>query len=306
MIPPAHTATPYDLLSTKLSIPRLGSPRVQRGELLARLDAGLQQPLTLLSAPAGFGKTTLVVEWVEALTTQAGDPGSRSGPPVTGIAWVSLDPGDNDPLRFWRYILTAVQFYDPEAGTSALSVLHAAQQAHFEAVLTALINALDSRPGKALLVLEDYHAITNPQIHASLAFLLGHLPPALHLVLLTRSDPPLPLARLRARNEVNELRAPDLRFSQAETGAFLHQAVPHPLSPQTAVRLAARTEGWPAGLRLVALALQGRQEPGDQEQFLDTFTGSHRSILEFLVADVLACQAESIQDFCSRPACSTA
>ncbi len=285
---PTQTASPYELLSTKLSLPGLRSPRVLRRSLLARLDAGLEQKLTLLSAPAGFGKTTLVVEWVESLKEQVDGP---------KVAWVSLDSGDNDPVRFWRYIFTAIQAFDLEAGRSALALLNASQQPHYEAALTALINGIAQRSGKDILVLEDYHFIVNPQIHEVVASLLDHLPPALHLALLTRSDPPLPLARLRARNEINELRALDLRFSEVETRDFLQQAIPHPLSAETSARLAARTEGWAAGFRLAALALQSRHELGEQEQFLYTFTGSHRPIQEYLATDVLELQEESIQEF---------
>jgi LuxR family maltose regulon positive regulatory protein len=283
-----QTANSQELVSTKLALPRLGGPRLARRSLLARLHAGLQHKLTLISAGAGFGKTTLAVEWVHSSWEQAAGP---------AVAWVSLDSGDNDPLRFWRYVFTAVQSLNPEASSLALARLEASQESPFEAALTALINALADHPGRDLLILEDYHFITNPGIHAGVAFLLEHLPQALHVVILTRGDPPLPLARLRARSEINELRALDLRFSLAETQAFLQGAVSHPLAPGTAEHLAARTEGWPAGLRLAGLALQSRPDPQAQVQFLETFTGSHRPLLEYLVADVLAAQPASLQAF---------
>ena len=164
-------------------------------------------------------------------------------------------------------------------------------------MLTTFINELTQLSSRGILVLEDYHDITARQVHETVTFLLDHLPATLHLIIITRSDPPLPLARLRARNELSELRAADLRFSLAETETFLQQAIQFPLSSGAITRLDARTEGWVAGLRLVALALQGRQEPQEVEQFLTTFAGSHRHILEYLAAEVLSAQSESLQEF---------
>lgn len=276
------------LLSTKLTPPRLRAALVTRPSLLARLDEGLDHKLTLLSAPAGFGKTTLVSEWLATRREREGAP---------AVAWVALDAGDNDPVRFWRYILTACQTFETELGRSALSLLHSAPQPPFEALLTGFINELTRLAGRAVLVVEDYHLITSPQIHEAMTFLLDHLPPSLHLIMLTRSDPPLPLARLRARGELNELNASDLRFSLTETQTFLHQALPGPLSAEVVERLNARTEGWAAGLRLVALTLQGQTGPASIEQFLDSFSGSHRPILEYLVEEVLALQPEPLQEF---------
>src|SRR6266446_5521699 len=289
-----HAGT-YELLSTKLTSPRLRSSLVSREPLLARLDEGLEHKLTLLSAPAGFGKTTLVSEWIATRSER------RDSPPV---AWVSLDAGDNDPVRFWRYVITACQVFDPAVGESTLALLHMSRRPSLESVLATFINELATFINelaqlvyRGVLVLEDYHVITAPQIHESVAFLLDHLPATLHLLMLTRSDPPLPLARLRAHGDLSELHAADLRFSLQETRAFLRQALPFPLPVEAITRLEARTEGWVAGLRLLALALQGRKDPQDLEHVLATFTGSHRHILEYLVADVLSSQPEPLQEF---------
>lgn len=282
-----HTGT-YELLSTKLTPPRLSSSLVSREQLLARLDQGLEHKLTLLSAPAGFGKTTLVSEWIATR-------GERQDLPP--VAWISLDTGDNDPVRFWRYVISACQAFDAGLGRSALALLHTSQRPSFEAVLTAFINDLAQLAGRGVLVLEDYHVITSRQVHETLAFLLDHLPTTLHLLMITRSDPPLPLPRLRAHDDLSELHSADLRFSLADTQAFLQQAIPFPLSAEITERLQARTEGWVTGLRLLAFALQGRQEPHDIEHLLVTFTGSHRHILEYFVADVLFSQPAPLQEF---------
>src|SRR5205085_7030833 len=180
---------------------------------------------------------------------------------------------------------------------SALAQLLTSRRLPFETVLTTFINALAQVPQRGVLVLEGYHFIVSPQIHETMAYFVDHLPATLRLLILTRSDPPLPLARLRAHNDLCELHAADLRFSLAETESFLRQALPFQLSTEAITRLEARTEGWVAGLRLLALALQGRKEPRDLERILGTFTGSHRHILEYLVADVLSSQPEDLQEF---------
>jgi len=261
---------------------------VTRGSLLARLDEGLAHKLTLLSAPAGFGKTTLVSEWIASRGER------QDSPPV---AWVSLDGGDNDPARFWRYVITACQVFDAAIGDSALALLHTSRRLSLEAVLTTFINELAQLAHGGILVLEDYHVITSPQIHETMTYLVDHLPATLHLLMLTRSDPPLPLARLRAHDDLYELHAADMRFSLSETQAFLRQAVAFPISTEVIAHLEARTEGWAVGLRLLALALQGREDSQDIEHMLATFTGSHRHILEYLVADVLSSQPDATQEF---------
>ena len=277
-----------ELLSTKLTPPQLRPPFVPREALLSRLDLGLDQKLTLISAPAGFGKTTLVCEWIAYRREK------RDLPP---IAWVSLDPEDNDPVRFWRYLLTACQVFDSQVSDNSLALLNIPGQPPFESVITAFINTAARLTGKLVLVIEDFHLISSPQVHETLSFFIDHLPGALHLILTTRSDPHLPLARLRARNELNELRLADLRFTAQESHAFFQRAVPFPLPPEEIARLIERTEGWAAGLRLVALALQGKKEPAEIQDYLTSFTGSHRPILEYLVEDVFNKQAGTIQEF---------
>jgi LuxR family maltose regulon positive regulatory protein len=268
-------------------MPRLHAPLILRLSLLARLDEGLDRKLTLLSAPAGFGKTTLVSQWfVTRWQGQASLP----------RAWVTLDAGDNDPVRFWRYVFSACQAFDAGLGHSALALLQTPQPA-FEAALTLFINELAQLSGRHILVLEDYHLIASPQIHEIVRFLLDHLPDSLHLMILTRQDPPLPLARLRTRHELNEIGAADLRFSLAETKLLLQQALPTPISADDIARLDARTEGWIAALRLVILALQGRHDPKEIKYFLAGFSGGHGHILEYLVEEVLNAQPEPIQQF---------
>src|SRR5437660_5758321 len=278
----------YELLSTKLALPRPRPSLVLREPLLERLDEGLEHKLSLLSAPAGFGKTTLVSEWIATRGER------QDSPPV---AWVSLDVGDNDPVRFWRYVIAACRSFHANVGESALALLQTSRRPPLESMLTTFINELAQLVCRGYLVLEDYHVITSPRIHETMTYFVDHLPATLHLLILTRSDPPLPLARLRAHDDLYELHTADLRFSLAETEAFLRQAFPFPLSTEAITHLEARTEGWVAGLRLLALALQGRKDPRELERMLVTFTGSHRHILEYLVADVLSSQPEALQDF---------
>jgi LuxR family maltose regulon positive regulatory protein len=273
------------LLATKVAIPPARPALVPRPRLIARLVAGLQGPLTLLSAPAGSGKTTLLSAW------RATPEGQK--PPV---AWVSLDEGDNDPTRFWRYVLTALDRSVPGAGASALALLRASAEPSMEAVLTSLLNALSALDRDIVLILDDYHVIEAEPIHRTLAFLIEHLPPCLHLLLATRADPPLPLARLRARGDVTELRAADLRFTAEEAAAFLQQIMGLSLSADEVTALEARTEGWIAGLQLAALSLQGRPTE-DAATFIAAFTGSHRYLVDYLMDEVLLRQPEEVQSF---------
>ncbi len=284
----AQPSDAYELLRTKLALPRPHSSLVPRDLLLARLDEGLGHKLTLVSAPAGFGKTTLVSQWLASL-------GERQDPPP--VAWVSLDEGDNDPVRFWSYVITACQEFHADIGEGAFAQLQTSRRLSLKSVLTTFINELAQLAQTGILVLEDYHVITSPQIHEGMAYFVEHLPSELHLLLLSRSDPPLPLARLRAHDDLYELHAADLRFSLEETRTFLQQALPFPLSAEAITRLESRTEGWVTGLRLLALALHGRRDPQELERMLVTFTGSHRHILAYLVADVLSSQTETLQRF---------
>ncbi len=293
-LPPIGSLEQADaLLLPKLRPPRLHSSLISRERLLTRLDAGLEHQLTLLSAPAGFGKTTLVRAWMAAR--------SASLPPV---AWVALDAGDNDSLRFWHYLIAACQAFQEDLGSTALILLRTAQQPPFprrslEALLTALLNELARLPRRGILVLEDYHVITAPGIHQAMSFFIEHLPATLHLILITRADPPLPLARLRAHDDLVELGAAQLHFSREETRAFLRQTPPFLFEETILDRLLARTEGWVTGLRLITLALQGQVQISVQEmeQRLSTISGSQRHILEYLVAEVLSAQPEPLQTF---------
>lgn len=275
-----------DLLRTKLVPPHLDAALVSRPDVCSRIDTGLTRKLTLIATPAGFGKTTLVAEWVA----------TRHHP----VAWVTLDAGDNDAVRFWRYLLSACRTWNPAVGKAALAALRTAQQPLFETLLTSWINELAQLGSRHVLVVEDYHTITAPEIHATVTFLIEHLPDTVHLILTTRTEPTLPLARLRARNELTELTAEELRFSRAEIATFFQQTLHVVLPPEALTHLEQRTVGWVTGLRLLALALQHPTEPSAIEQFLTTFTGGHRHVIAYLVSEVLATQPEPLQAFLLR------
>src|SRR5579884_26216 len=281
----ALTSRVDPLLATKLAIPPARSTLVPRPNLLERLQAGLRGPLTLLSAPAGSGKTTLLSAW------RATPEGQR-----TPLAWVALDEGDNDPPRFWRYILTAVGRAVPGADTAAVALLDSGDAASAEPVLGALVNGLAEQGKHVVLVLDDYHLIEAEPIHRALTLLLEYLPPQLHILLATRVDPPLPLARLRARGQVTELRGADLRFSAPEAGEFLGTVMGLALTASEMSALEARTEGWIAGLQLAGLSLQGRS-PEETARFIADFSGSHRYIVDYLFDEVLLRQTEDVQHF---------
>jgi LuxR family maltose regulon positive regulatory protein len=270
------------LLATKLHQPRPRSRLVSRSHLVERLQHGVERALTLVSAPAGFGKTTLLAQWL----VQSSMP----------VAWLSLEAEDNDPTRFLSYLIAALQTLDAQLGTTALALLHTPQPPPPEAVLAVLTNDLVERGGgDVALVLDDYHFITADPILRGMTFLLEHLPPHLHLILATRADPPLlPLARLRAQGQLCEIRATDLRFGAAEASAFLQDVMGLDLEASAITTLESRTEGWIAGLQLAALSLQGR---ADVSRFLSDFTGSHRFVLDYLSEEVLAWQSASVQTF---------
>ena len=302
------------LLTTKFYIPPARPELVSRPHLVERLNAGLGQnqnfgrKLTLVSAPAGFGKTTLVGEWVNQ--EEAGGKGQEAEETalypascllrLSQVAWLSLDESDNDPARFWTCFIAALQTIDTDIAKGALSALQSPQPPPFEAILIALINEIAALPDRIVLVLDDYHLIQAQPIHDALTFLFEHLPPQLHLVIATRDDPQLPLARLRVRGQLTELRATDLRFSSSEAAEFLNQVMGLDLAVEDIAALETRTEGWIAGLQLASLALQGTiSMPGhkDVSSLIKSFTGSHRFVLDYLIEQVLEQQSESIQSF---------
>jgi len=315
-VPLPKPVTP--LLMPKLQWPSLHADLILRPRLLRQLESALTRRLTIVVAPAGFGKTTLVRQWLSDLRLTIDDlraeddeiENRQSKIRNRAVAWLALDAADNDPVRFWRYVSEAFQNIQPGLGTAALAELPTLLQMPFtplplETVLVTQLNALSAYGQPCLLVLEDYHLLTADAIHQTLAFFVEHLPSAVHVLLLTRSEPALPLARWRARNELGEITAADLRFSPAETHAFLEQAtsLAH-LSPaeqysvrHALLRLENQVEGWAAGLRLLALTLEGQQTATAIEQSLATFAGSHRPLLDYFVNEVLNTLPASLQHF---------
>ncbi len=273
---------PETLLRTKLFVPPLRPNLVPRPQLIERLNQGLQlgHKLTLISAPAGFGKTTLVSEWVACCERPA--------------AWLSLDEGDNDPTRFLTYLVAALQTIAANIGEGVLGVLQSPQPRPTESILTALLNEITAVPDNFALVLDDYHLIDAKPVDDALTFLLEHLPPQMHLIIATREDPHRPLARLRAGGQLTELRTTDLRFTSAEAARFLNQVMGLNLSAVEIAALENRTEGWIAGLQLAALSKQGR---ADTASFTQAFTGSHHFVLDYLVEEVLQRQPERVRSF---------
>ena len=268
------------ILATKLYLPRLRPNVVSRPRLIERLNEGLHRKLTLIAAPAGFGKTTLVSAWVEGIERPT--------------AWLSLDEGDNDPTRFLTYLVAALQTIAANIGEGVLGVLQSPQPPPPEAILTALLNEITTLPDNFVLVLDDYHVIDAQAVDIALTYLVEHLPPQMHLVIATREDPQLPLARLRARSQLTELRAADLRFTASEASAFLSQVMGLSLSAEDIAALEDHTEGWIAGLQLAALSMQGHQDvPG----FIQAFAGDHRYIVDYLVEEVLERQPEPVRSF---------
>jgi LuxR family maltose regulon positive regulatory protein len=344
-------ATP--ILATKLYMPPSRAKVVMRSRLIERLNEGPRSGtpgVTLISAPAGFGKTTLVSEWVhqnvegtfgrmkdpaapsrnpamagrefglEGARIRAGlgqsgeaadqpsafTPGHDAGAVVlqpSRVAWLSLDEGDNDPIRFLAYLIAALQTIEGHLGRGVLGALQAPQPPPTEAILTALLNEITALPDAFVLVLDDYHVIEEKPVDLAVAFLLEHLPPQMHLVIATREDPDLPLARLRSRGQLTELRAADLRFTASEAAEFLNRLMGLKLSIEDIAALETRTEGWIAGLQLAAIALRGPMSmPGhrDATSFIQSFTGSHHFVMDYLVEEVLQQQSESVQTFLLR------
>ncbi len=273
---------PGVLLATKLNVPGLRPGFVPRPRLLGRLDEGVARELTLVCAPAGFGKTALLAEWAHR--------GARS------VAWLALDAGDNDPARFWRHAAAALDRVRPGIAERVVPLLGPPAPPSFEGLVTVLVNELagqhDGR--EVLLVLDDYHLIEAQPVHGSVTFLLEHLPEGLHVVLASRADPLLPMARWRARGQLAEVRAADLRFTTAEAGALLREAVGPDLPDDAVVALVSRTEGWAAGLQLAGLSLRGRS---DVAGLVASFSGSHRYVLDYLTEEVLERQPEAVRGF---------
>ena len=274
---------PTPILATKLHIPAPRPKLVLRPRLIERLNNGLHCKLTLVSGPAGFGKTTIASIWISGCQLPA--------------AWLSLDERDNDPARFLAYLVAAFQTIAPDVGKGLLSGLESPQPPPAESILTSLLNGISSTGDDFVFVLDDYHVIESKVVDGILTFLLEHLPPRMHLLIITREDPQLPLARLRAGRQLIELRITDLRFSPDEAVEFLNQVMGLGLACEDIELLEARTEGWIAGLQLAAISMQGRQ---DAAGFIQSFTGSHHFVMDYLVEEVLLQQSESVQAFLLR------
>jgi LuxR family maltose regulon positive regulatory protein len=271
------------LLETKFYVPKPRPSLVARPRLSERLSRGAKSKLTLISAPAGFGKTTLLAEWLAAA------PDHR---PFT--AWLSLDQSDDQPASFWPHLIASLQTVAPGIGAHALSLLQEPQPPPNETVLTTLLNELNAVPNDVLLVLDDYHLIDVPDIQAGMSFVVEHLPPHVHVVIATRADPVLPMARLRGRGELTEIRAADLRFTPNEAAAYLNEVMGLDLAARDVAALEGRTEGWIAALQLAALSMQGRD---DIVGFIDGFAGDDRYIVDYLVEEVLQRQPEQVRSF---------
>jgi LuxR family transcriptional regulator, maltose regulon positive regulatory protein len=296
-------ATP--ILATKLYIPPPRPSVIPRQRLIERLNEGLHRKLTLIAAAAGFGKTTLVSEWVSHFRFPILDFGMASPEEKSiqnpqskienpRVAWLSLDEGDQDLSRFLAYLVAALQTIAPNLGAGVLSALQSPQPPPTEAILTALLNEITSLPEHFLLVLDDYHILDAKPVDDALTFLIEHLPPQMHLVIATREDPQLPLARLRVRGQLTELRTSDLRFTPAEAAAFLKQVMDLNLSAEQVAALEKRTEGWIAGLQLAALSMRGRE---DVARFVKAFAGNNRYVVDYLVEEVLQRQPERVRSF---------
>ena len=267
-------------LTTKLYLPPARQTLVERPRLLGRLNEGLRGRLTLISAPAGFGKTSLVTAWRQ-----------QSELP---LAWLSLDDEDNEPVRFQGYLAAALRTVDPALVRETSLLLQAAPAPPLRAVLTSLLHEINESETEFVLAFDDYHVITEQAVHEGLGFLIERLPPHAHALIVGRSDPPFPLARLRARGELQEVRAADLRFDAGEASAFLNGVMKLELTPEDVLALDERTEGWITGLQLSALSLQGRE---NKSELVREFAGDNRFILDYLLEEVLSRQPEHVQDF---------
>jgi LuxR family maltose regulon positive regulatory protein len=276
------------LVTTKLRAPRTRPNLVARSRLREILSRSEGRTLTLVSAPAGFGKTTLLAEWAEDLSGNG-----RS------VAWLSLDGSDNDPARFLAYLVDALRAVEEDVGDGIVASLRASEMPPVEAVMSVVVNDLAEVPRDVVIVLDDYHLIDSEPVHEAVSFLLEHLPENVHLVIAGRTDPPLPLPRLRARDQVTEIRAADLRFTPEEASAFLNDVMGLALSAGDVAALGEVTEGWVAALQLAALSMRRRE---DVSGFVEAFSGSNRHVLDFLADEVLERQPAEVREFLiSRP-----
>ncbi len=277
------------LLKTKLHIPQRRSDMVPRSRLIKQLNERTQRKLTLITAPAGYGKTSLAAEWIHALQSETTEAASNQW-----ITWLSLEEADSEPIRFLSYLIAALQQVTPEIGINALGLFEMAQSPPINTILNELINDIAGLDNHILLVLDDYHVISHPEIHEALLYLVDHQPHQMHLVITSREDPPLPLSRLRARGEMVEIRMIDLRFSLDEATQFFSHAMKLNLESEVISALEVRTEGWIAGLQLAGFVLKNLS---DHHAFIDTFSGSHRFVLDYLTDEVLQSQDEEVRQF---------
>jgi LuxR family transcriptional regulator, maltose regulon positive regulatory protein len=280
------------LLSSKLAPPRLPHALVERTRLLADLAAMGSYPFTLVSAAAGSGKTTLLATWVAFQKAQANS--GRAQGADQAVAWLSLEELDDDPIRFWDLVIAALREACPTLGKTALALLHSPQSLPLSTMVTAFLHDLERVSQDIILILDDYHVISDQAICDSLLFLLDHAPASLHLVLVSRTDPDLPLARFRVRGQVLEIRDQDLRFTDVEAARFLREAMGLPLSEDDIATLSQRTEGWIAGLQLAALSLRKQQDPS---VYIQDFAGTHRYVLDYVQQDILAPLPQPLQEF---------
>ena len=282
--PPFVGAQDLTLLMTKLYVPPPWPNLVERPRLIKRLDEGLRlgHRLTLICAPAGFGKTTLVSNWLQQIKSR------------TPVAWLSLDESDNEVTRFLTYAIAALQQIDDGLGQIVLSLLQSPQPSPIENLITLLINDIAALPKQVVLVVDDYHVISNSEVNNALSFLLANLPPQLHLVIASREDPMLPLPRLRIGRQVTEIRTKDLRFTEEEATHFLNRTMGLDLTPEDVAALERRTEGWAAGLQMAALSMQ---DVADTTGFITAFAGDDRYVVDYLISEVVERQPTQIREF---------
>jgi AAA ATPase-like protein len=284
--PPIEMRWQDDFLATKFFVPTAPHTLIARPRLFSLLDVGRQRPLTLISAPAGFGKTTLLSAWVQAQLQEN-----------LHVAWVSLDEADNDPVRFWSYVLTALERVQPGNYSEFAAYLRTEALPSLQSVMTACLNRLVEQPEPLILVLDDYHLLTDETLHISLAAFIEHLPPQVRVILSTRADPPLPLTRLRGRGQLLEVRADQLRATPEEARAFLGEVMHIELPEQEMAAVEERTEGWLVVLQLVGLSLQGRGSSTSSHDLLEEVSGQQGYILDYLTEEVLSRQEPSVQRF---------